>query len=222
MARVRLWLGSFDAIDQAAVVTWSALSESLSPMTTKLPFNLQRFGAATCVFVALAFATHVHAFSLTESNVIAFVQPATPSEPVDETARLQYLINISVLGSAQAPDSNSYTLVFGANVPIPLPGPATFATKITTGSLPITLTTPYNYLMAKFGPDSVYYYLGGQTGTLESLFIPAGLGQNGNGLSHISLFNQLPGGSVPDGGATIVLLGGAICGLAFLRRRYVR
>jgi hypothetical protein len=191
-------------------------------MLTKLPFNLQRLRAVGCTFVALICATQVHAISLTGADVIGFVQPATPSEPVNETARLQFFINVSVDNSAQAPDLNSYTLVFGSNVPIPLPGPATFATTITTGSLPVVLTTPYTYLMAKFGPDSVYYYLGGQTGTLDSLFIPTGLGQNGNGLSHISLFNQLPGGAVPDGGATGALFGGVVSCLVLLRRRFVR
>lgn len=200
-----------------------ALSESLPSMFTKLPSNLQRLGAVGCAFVALICATQVYAISLTGADVIGFVQPATPSEPVDETARLQFFIDISAGNSAQAPDANSYIPVFGANVPIPLPGPATFATKITTGSLPVALTTPYTYLMAKFGPDSVYYYLGGQTGTLDSLFIPVGLGQNGNGLSHISLFNQLPDRpTVPDGGATAALFGGVVSCLVLLRRRFAR
>ena len=196
-------------------------------MLTKLHFPLRRLGAATCAFVALASANCVHAFSLTASHVIGFVQPAVPAEPVDETARLQYFIDVNNLGGAVAPDGNSYTLVFGASVPTTLPSPASFGTKISPASppllLPITLSTPYTYLMAKFGPDAVYYYMGGQTGALESLFIPAGLGTNGNGLSHVSLFNPTGGGpSVPDGGSTAALLGGVVACLMFLRRRFAR
>jgi hypothetical protein len=180
-----------------------------------------------CAFVALASANCVHAFSLTASHVIGFVQPATPADPVDETARLQYFIDVNNLGGAVAPDGNSYTLVFGASVPTTLPSPASFGTKISPVSpavvlpLPVTISTPYTYLMAKFGPDAVYYYLGGQTGSLEALFIPAGLGTNGNGLSHISLFNLTGGGTgVPDGGSTAALLGGVVSCLVFLRRRF--
>jgi hypothetical protein len=197
-------------------------SDSIPPMLNRLHFHVRRFAAATCALVALASANYVRAISLTASHVIGFVQPANPAEPVDETARLQFFIDLNNLGSAVAPDGNSYTPVFGASVPATLPTPATFGTKITT-SLPITLSAPYTYLMAKFGPDAVYYYLGGQTGTLDGLFIPAGLGQNGNGLSHVSLFNPTGGGpTVPDGGMTIALLGGAVCSLGILRRRFAR
>lgn len=194
-------------------------------MITKFPFNLRYLPSAISAVVALVCASRVHAFTLTAADVIGYVQPATPSEPVDETARLQFFIDLANNQSAVGPDANSYFPVLGPNVPSTLPSPATFATKITTSSLPITISNPYTYLMAKFGPDAVYYYLGGQTGTLESLFVPPDLGTNGNGLSHISLFNQTgtgPGTSVPDGGATAVLLGFAVSGLVLLRRRVAR
>lgn len=192
-------------------------------MKTTLPSGLHRLMLSACALISLACATQLNAISLTASQVIGYVRPATPAEPTDETARLQFFIMLYNGSSAVQPDNNAYTPVFGAALPSVLPAPAVFGTKITTGTLPVTITTPYNYLMAKFGPDSVYYYLGGQTGSLTDLFIPAALGPNGNGLSHISLFNPTGGGPrVPDSGATIGLLGGTLLVLASLRRRFAR
>jgi hypothetical protein len=191
-------------------------------------FTLHRVGLATCAFLSVAVATQVRAVSLTAANVIGYVLQATPAEPVDETARLQFFIDLNNTGSAIAPDANAYFPIFGANVPATLPTPATFGTKVTTSSLPLTIAAPYTYLMAKFGPDAVYYYVGGLTGSLDALFIPAGLGGNGNGLSHVSFFNQtgptVPGPvpAVPDSGATIGLLAVAMSGVALFRRRFAR
>jgi hypothetical protein len=200
---------------------WSERLILFLPMLNNPHFHLRRLGAATCALVALAFASHAYAIALTSSNVIGIVLGAEPSDPSDETVRLQVFISLSSGGSIVFPDDATYLPTLpGPGTPTPLPGPASFGEKITTTTLP---ATSYTYLMAKFGPDAVYYYLGGQTGSIDSLFIPPNLGINGNGLSHISLFNRIGGGaSVPDGGTTIALLGGAVWCLAILRRRFAR
>lgn len=192
-------------------------------MKSILPSGGQRLVLAAFAIVSLACSNPLRAFSLSASQVIGYVVPATPADPVDETARLQFFIMLYNGSSAVQPDNNVYTPVFGAALPAVLPSPAVFGTKIPATTFPVTITTPHNYLMAKFGSDAVYYYLGGQTGILESLSVPPAVGPNGIGLSHISLFNPTGGGpTVPDRGATIGLLGGTFLALAFLRRRFAR
>jgi hypothetical protein len=52
---------------------------------------------------------------------------------------------------------------------------------------------------------------------LATVDIPSGLGQAA-GLSHFSLYKSTT--SVPDGGVTLMLLGGALVGLETLRRKF--
>ena len=195
-------------------------------MKTSLPYRVQRLFFAALAALSLACSTQLHAISLTQAQLIGYVRPANPADPADETARLQFFIMLLNTGSAVQPDQNTYVAQPGAGVPAVLPSPAVFGTKISPSgpslALPVTISTPYTYLMAKFGPDAVYYYLGGQTGSLTDLYIPPALGTTGNGLSHISLFNAIGGPSVPDSGATLGLLGGTLLVLALVRRRFAQ
>jgi hypothetical protein len=76
--------------------------------------------------------------------------------------------------------------------------------------------TGFQYLVGKYdaaNAGSLVWYLGGTVGLVE---LQATL--NGLGLSHIVLLN--PGDvNVPDGGSVLVLLGGALACLGFLRRK---
>lgn len=78
--------------------------------------------------------------------------------------------------------------------------------------------TGYQYVLAKYGGGQVdgyslvWFKIDGFAGDVAP---QANYG--GNGLSHISLFNKV---SVPDGGATLMLLGGALVGLGALRRKF--
>jgi hypothetical protein len=45
----------------------------------------------------------------------------------------------------------------------------------------------------------------------------ADVGQNGRNISHITFFGS-PGGTVPDGGTTVMLLGAALSTLGVARR----
>ena len=201
-----------------------SLRLSGSTMNLNYSLSLRRLSVAAISLLALAFSTTVSAFTLTLEDVIGYVINPIGANPEDETRRLQYFIDLNNnLGPLSPDDGGVYVPVLGPDVPLTLPSPATFATKITTSTLPVEITAPHLYVLAKFGPDSVFYYLGGQTGSLESVFIPAGLGTTGNGLSHLSLFNLTGGGpGVPDSGGAIVLLAGALSCLAILRRRFAR
>lgn len=194
-------------------------------MKTRTTFGLRASILTTCVLTALTLTTTSRAFTLTANDLIGYVMPGTPSGDGDETDRLQFFVTLNNTGSAVAPDANSYTAVFGSNVPAVLPDPVVFGTQIQAGALPVNIATPYSYLMAKFGDNSAYYWLGGQTGSLTSIFIPAAFGSTGLGLSHVTLFNrtgdgEIPG--VPEGGATVALLGAVLGMFAVIRSRMAR
>ena len=178
----------------------------------------------TCVLTAFTLTTTSQAFTLTANDLIGYVMPGTPSGDGDETNRLQFFVTLNNTGSAVAPDANSYTAVFGSNVPQVLPDPVVFGTQIQASALPVNIAAPYSYLMAKFGDNSAYYWLGGQTGSLTSIYIPAAFGSTGLGLSHVTLFNRTGDGDipgVPDGGATVALLGAVLGLFGVLRWRIV-
>jgi hypothetical protein len=72
-------------------------------------------------------------------------------------------------------------------------------------------TGGYDYAMVKWGQDSEFYYVHGLTGDLT-----LSNDVNKNGESHYDLWK---GGTVPDGGTTVLFLGASLSGLAWLRRK---
>ena len=69
--------------------------------------------------------------------------------------------------------------------------------------------TGFQWLLAKYGGESLVWYVGDLSGNQS---VPTA------GLSHLSLYN--PGTTqVPDGGATLGLLGLGLLGLGYVRRR---
>jgi hypothetical protein len=194
-------------------------------MKTNRILALRPFHFAAFALLALASATCARALTLTSSDLIGFVLHPDGATPQHETARLQFFITLGNGESAVAPsDLGDYTgIVLGSNVPFTLPTPATFGVQISGSPLPITISSPYVYLLAKFGNDSVFYYLGGKTGTLNPTDLNIPTDVETTVLSHISLFNAIGGGTgVPDGGATIALLGGVLALFASLRRKFAR
>jgi hypothetical protein len=79
--------------------------------------------------------------------------------------------------------------------------------------------TGWVYVIGKYGSGSsgggeyVWFINGAISGTIT---LPSTFAPGGPGLSHISLYNKT---TVPDGGATLMLLGGALVGLGALRRK---
>ena len=181
------------------------------------------------VFTALMLfmAVSASALTLTNAYLIGTVEPGTPANEANELARLNYFISnynsipgspgmTAVVLTASRPDTNTYTLVAGASVPSPLlPNAADYATHIVTGSFPVSVTNPYNYIMAKFGQDSAYYWLGGVTGSI-TIDLPTGWAEQGHGLSHVTLFGSTTT-TVPEPG-TLLLLGLGLLGVAGVRR----
>jgi len=152
---------------------------------------------------------------------LGYVNPATPSNPSAEVFYINYLrlLNAGEMETGVNPPPNppntEYTF---SRVESTLAGP--FAPAILAGAstgnspmTPITSVAGFYYLIAKYGTTAHVWVVSGLAGSIE---IPLSLGQGG-GLSHWSLYRVTNG--VPDGGATLGLLGLAMLGLGFIRQR---
>ena len=181
--------------------------------------------ALVCAAVgALMFTFNNNASALTigDGQTLGYVFYGIPSGDADRT---QYVNDLVFEYNQGHPDGftfsasgQDYTLVhgspaFGATLPGAVFGhDGTGNTGINLGAI-----GTYTYLFAKYdGPNqgSVVWYVGNLGGPID---IPADW--NGYGLSGWTLFTAgAPPGSLPDGGATAMLLGAALGALGMVRR----
>jgi len=181
--------------------------------------------ALVCAAVgALMFTFNNNASALTigDGQTLGYVFYGIPSGDADRT---QYVNDLVFEYNQGHPDGftfsasgQDYTLVHGSSTfGATLPG-AVFGHD-GTGNTGINLGAigTYTYLFAKYdGPNqgSVVWYVGNLGGPID---IPADW--NGYGLSGWTLFTAgAPPGSLPDGGATAMLLGAALGALGMVRR----
>jgi hypothetical protein len=152
-----------------------------------------------------------------DQHELGQVQPPTPEGDADITQYVNFMIGLSLGGSGHVIIGPHNILVtrsmnnFGS-----LPGPATLALRGTGTTINLGIQGTYSYLFAHYGgPGGGFaevWYVGDLSGTIS---IPAtGLG---HGLSGWALFTA-PGGAVPDGGTTVMLLGAGLGALAVVRR----
>jgi hypothetical protein len=156
---------------------------------------------------------------LTSSQYLGLIDDGIPSSATDEVGYINILIGLAPGAPTQTIGSETYTR---SNNPCPVGGCPTASAvggvKNETGSFTNIDVTGWSYLIAKYdGPNygSVVWYVGGLN---ELVDIPDTLGTGNWEISHYSLYN--PSTSVPDGGFTLMLLGGALVGLEGLRRKY--
>jgi hypothetical protein len=161
--------------------------------------------------------------SIGDAYYLGSINDGIPASPADE---VQYINYLTTLGPGD-PDTQipAGTGEIYNRVGSTLAGP--FPTATTSGAVKddpanasgtYTLTSSYTYVLGK--------YDAGQAGSLVWVISGVAVGDtldlpntyNGHGISHLSLYN--PGGSVPDGGVTLMLLGGALFGIETLRRRF--
>jgi len=152
-----------------------------------------------------------------DQHELGQAQPPTPEGDADITQYVNFMIGLSLGGSGHVIIGPHNILVtrsmnnFGS-----LPGPATLALRGTGTMINLGTQGTYSYLFAHYGgPGGGFaevWYVGDLSGTIS---IPAtGLG---HGLSGWALFTA-PGGAVPDGGTTVMLLGAALGALGMVRR----
>jgi hypothetical protein len=174
----------------------------------KLPI----FSAAFCA-VMLAFSHNASALTLGDSQELGFVDRCLPAGDADRTLFVNTLIGLALNGSTHViigPHNNLITRSNNDFGPLPT---AVFALNGSTTTIDLG-TGLYSYLYAKYdGPNygAEVWYVGNLSG---SITIPATGG--GYGLSGWTLFG--PGGRVPDGGITVMLLGLALGALGIAQR----
>jgi len=174
----------------------------------KLPI----FSAAFCA-VMLALSHNASALTIGDSQELGFVDRGLPAGDADRTPFVNSMIGLSLGGSTHViigPHNNLITRSNNDFGPLPT---AIFA--LNGGTTTIDLGTGlYSYLYAKYdGPNygAEVWYVGNLSGIIT---IPATGG--GYDLSGWTLFG--PGGRVPDGGATVMLLGAALGALGIVQR----
>ena len=152
-----------------------------------------------------------------DQHELGQASPPTPEGDADITQYVNFMIGLSLGGSGHVIIGPHNILVtrsmnnFGS-----LPGPATLALRGTGTTINLGAQGTYAYLFAHYGgPGGGFaevWYVGNLSGSIS---IPAtGLG---HGLSGWALFTA-PGGAVPDGGTTVMLLGAALGALGMARR----
>ena len=152
-----------------------------------------------------------------DQHELGKVQPATPEGDAAVTQYVNFMIGLSLGGSGHVsigPHDNLVTRSmnnFGA-----LPSAAELALRGKGTKIDLGTQGTYDYLFAHYGGPrggfAEVWYVGNLNGSIS---IPAtGFG---HGLSGWAVFTA-PGGAVPDGGTTVMLLGAALGALGVVRR----
>lgn len=159
--------------------------------------------------------------AITDTNYLGYIDPGAPADATNEALFINAIRSLSLgeldplvnLGNPQDP----YTAYRSWNVFASLPAASAVGADSNNGYTGGTLqdVTGWQYLLVKFGNTSHVWVLD-PAATID-IEIPAALGTTGGGTSHYSLYNY---SGVPDGGATLMLLGGALVGLGALRRKF--
>ncbi len=193
---------------------------------------IKKWIACLCLGGALLGATGAQAVVISDSRLLGTIVPGTPASAENETEMVRFLIAALNTGSsgavafpgggvnlgdnpADGASTEAYTLwaPAGLGLPAPLPAATGVQTETPTGNTTFNLgAMQYDYIVAKFGRDAEAFWIGGLSGELT---IP-NLTGNQNALSNYTLINGRT--SVPDGGATVALMGLALGGLSLSRR----
>jgi hypothetical protein len=179
--------------------------------TKKLAILSAAFCAAMLAFSPKAAAT---ALTFNDAHVVGTMTPG-PVNLAVVSASINYMVALAPgdSGTFHNPpfaqtitrSSNTFASLPNALVPGAVTG---FSTTINLGA------GVYSYLFAKYDGQndlSQVWYVGNLSGIVT---IPA-LGPSGHALTRWKLF---PGGQVPDGGTTVMLLGAALGALGMARR----
>jgi VPDSG-CTERM motif len=171
-------------------------------------------------------ATTAHAAIITlafgDANFLGTVNPGTPA---DETNTLNYINSLILLApGATAVDCQLDASEDCDRVGSTLAGPFPMAVAevgkvdLEVGDAPsLVADAAFSYVVGKYDAQNAGTWVWFVSGVKDdTVVLPANF-TSGHGLSHIGLYNG--GVSVPDGGATLGLLGLAMLGVGYLRRR---
>jgi hypothetical protein len=180
------------------------------------------------------FSSNAAALSITDPGVVGAYHGSLGggSNLANELALAQFLLNMA----ASSSDSNGPALGGGpCNISTATGCAATsnveYAAVIATGiqakDNDFTVDAGFQFALAKYGSGQnqggyVLYALNGAATSLplQSNTLWGKSGTQQYGLSHFTAFSASTTFRVPDGGATMILLGAALGGLGVLRRRF--
>ena len=143
--------------------------------------------------------------------------PPVPEGDADITQYVNFMIGLSLGGSGQVViGPHTIQVTRSMNDFGPLPSPATLVQRGTGTTVNLGAQGTFTYLFAHYGGPGggtgEVWYVGDLNGSIS---IPGTA--FGHGLSGWALF-AAPGGGVPDGGTTAMLLGAALGTLGLVRR----
>jgi hypothetical protein len=190
--------------------------------TTLTPLSKVALLCTAVCAAMFAFSQNANALTIGDGQTLGYVFYGIPSGDADRTQYVNDLVYFYNHGCGSntdcgTADGQDYFMVNGApTFGATLPG-AVWAANGTGTSINLGAVGTYTYLFAKYdGPNqgSVVWYVGNLGGTQS---IPDTW--NGYGLSGWTLFTGgNPPTSLPDGGATVMLLGTALAALGMVRR----
>ena len=166
----------------------------------------------------LAFSPNAKALAFDDNHVVGTVTPGAPANPASVADYINFMITLG-LGQTVVHDFGQpegvQTISRSNNVFGSLPN-ASAQGAITGGGTTINLGAGgFTYLFAKYDGQNDLSFVWNVAGLTGTITIPA-LGPLGHGLSGWVLFGG--GQGVPDGGATVMLLGADLGSLGMLRR----
>jgi hypothetical protein len=188
--------------------------------------SLRTLIAVSALATTVGMVPNANALTYNDDHYVGQISPGTPADEAAEAVYAQYLIDLfngsetvtSNVSFSGVPTAQNFVVGTGGLMPI-LPDLGATGTEThllnSSGSLDTSGTydvTGVLYIYAYYGngaptggEDGQLWYVGDLNG---SVTIPK------KALSHVTLY-----GHVPDGGATLVLLGAGLLAVGALRRR---
>ena len=172
--------------------------------------------AMACVLALGLSASTASALAIGDARYLGWIDPSTPANATGEVAGINVLIDQPAPSGPTNISGTLYLRTASSCGTCPDATTTNGQQGLTDANVDGTTisVTGYTYLLAKYGTRGEVWYIAGLTG---SQTIPL-TGSNGNATSHYSLYN-LTTTQVPDGGVTAGLLGLAMLGVGYLRRR---
>jgi hypothetical protein len=183
--------------------------------------------ALTCGLALALSASTAQALTIGDADprYLGEIDPAVPSDPGNEVDYINKLISmapntIETTSVVSPPGADTFDrsdntcgnpLELDSCPQATLVGADTGNDPTLTGSVDVT---GYTWLYVKYGGDAHVWYVGDLSGVQPVPLNNTG----GQGQSHYALYNPTTV-QVPDGGATLGLLGLGMLGLGYLRRR---
>jgi hypothetical protein len=188
-------------------------------MTTKLKIGLGTMACA-CLAVTSAYAVPI-TLSGTSPNVLGDVNLPGPHSAVDDIDYINTVLGLSLGGSATVSVPGGSDTVYRSENALGSLTAATQAGNISGTSASITLTSGFEYLIARYPNGGLEIWDISSIAPGSTIDIPKGAfgkADDQYSLSGWFLFDPQSGKAVPDGGSAACLLGLGLFGLASMHR----